>query len=66
MFWLSDEDEEIEPYDEDDLAPSDQLSDMLDDTSDEESDAYDELLGEAWSEEELEDMHDATDVEDYG
>ena len=58
MSWLSDEDEDMDVLDDDDIAPSDQLSDLFDDMPDESQ--------EAWSEEELDDMYDPTDIEDYG
>lgn len=58
MSWISQEDEDIDPLDADDFMPSDQLSDLFDDMPDE--------ANEAWSEEELDDSYDATDIEDYG
>lgn len=70
MSWLSDTWEDLddpsEEEDDDDYAPSDQLSDMLDDVQDEESAAYDEMLADAWSEEELDYMPCETDLGDYG
>lgn len=69
MSWLSDTWEDLDPDeddDDDDYVPSDQMSDMLDDVVDEESQAYDEMLADAWSEEELDDMPCETDLGDYG
>lgn len=80
LSWDDDDDVETDDEDDEDMVPSDQLADLFEDTErwmeDADPEAYAAMNADedfdtspendAWSEEELDDEYDPTEIEDYG